>query len=255
MIKRRTSIFVSFFSALLLLIPTVSAQTSTIIPGAITVLGEGTASVPAETATVVITIGGDSSGYYYEEIPSVEPVTPATEPVDVQPIYDAIVAFGVPVNDIETIESPFQGEWGQGMPPTPTTIVVSITQPTTDGLSELLQVVRTSASEHTLYVNQFGVIYEVADCRAVFREARADAFANAQMAAEDQAAAMNTTVGDPIASQDTYPMTMGAYQSNSCSPSGMMTPYDALYMAGQFNPSLPAEVTVWVAVQVSFEIP
>lgn len=254
MIKRTTGILVSLASVLLLLIPTVAAQTSTMIPGAITVLGEGSASAPAETATIVITIGSDSMDFY-EEYPAVEATAAASDSVDVQPIVDALIAYGIPVNDIQIVQTPFTGEWGKGMTPPPTTIVVKVSQPEIEVLSELLAVTRTAASENELYVNQFGVIYEVADCRAILKEARADAFANARVAAEDQAAAMGTTIGDPIASRDAYPINSGGVQTNNCTPIGSITPYSITYMAGAFDPGLPAEVTVWVSVEVSFQIP
>lgn len=254
MSKRVPGILISVLSLLLMLAPAVSAQMSTLVPGAITVLGEGSASAPAETATVVISIGADGNVYY--DPMTIEPEGTATSAdVDVSAIIDAIIALGVPVNDVELVETPFMGEWGSGMGPQPVTIIVTIVQPTVDDLSELLRVVRTTAHAEGLFVNQFGVMYLVADCRSLRQEARADAVANARAEAEDQAAALETTIGDVVASGDTMPMSMGPFQANSCNSVVSAQPFNAIYMAGQFDPGLPAEVIVSVAIEVSFEIP
>lgn len=254
MSKRLPGILISVLSLLLMLAPAVSAQTSTLVPRAITVLGEGSASAPAETATVVISIGADGNVYY--DPMTIEPEgTAAPEEVDVSAVIDAIIAHGVPVNDVELVETPFMGEWGSGMGPQPVTIFVTVIQPTVDDLSELLNVVRTTAHTEGLFVNQFGVMYRVSDCRSLRQEARADAVTNAREEAEDQAAALETTIGDVVASGDTMPMSMGPFQANSCNSVASAQPYNAIYMAGQFDPSQPAEVQVSVAVEVSFQIP
>lgn len=260
MFRRKPTLLLSLFSLLLILAPTVSAQISPVVPGTITVLGEGSASAPAEEANILITIGADSYIYYddmmmLETQPTEGTPAPVAGAVDVAAIVDAIVAHGVPVNDVNIIETAFMGEWGSGMDLTPTSIHVKIMQPTVEEISELLEVVRTAAHDEGLFVNQFGVMYAVEDCRAIRQEARADAVANARAEAEDQAAALNTGLGGVVASRDTYPMNTGYYQSNSCMLTADAIPYSMIYMAGQFDPSIPAEVTVFVAVEVSFEIP
>lgn len=256
MFRRKTNVVFSVIFALMMLAPAVSAQINPIVPGTITVIGEAEASVPAEEANIVITIGADSA-FYYEDPMTMQDATVATvttEIVDVSNIVDAIVEFGIPVNDVIQIDTPFMGEWGPGMGAQPATILVTVMEPNVDELSQLLDVVRSAAHDDGLFVNQFGVLYSVADCRAVRQEARANAFAAAQEEAEDQAAVMDVVLGEVMASRDTFPMNAGYYQSNSCNTSIPAMPYSMIYMAGQFDPSLPAEVTVWVSVEVSFEI-
>lgn len=257
MSARKPGLLVSVICSLLLFAPGVSAQISPVVPGTITVNGEGSASAPAESASVVITIGADSN-IYYEDSMNIEEVAnepTSIETVDVSKVVDAIVEFGIPVNDVSVVETPFMGEWGAGMGLQPATIVVTVVDPVVDELSGLLEVVRTASHEEGLFVNQFGVMYSVADCRAVRQEARVNAFAESQFAAEDQAAAMNTTLGNPVASRDTFPMNMGYFMPNNCNSSTAATPYSLTYMVGQFDPTLPAEVRVFVAVEVTYEIP
>lgn len=249
MITRKPAQLIAVFSLLLMLTPGASAQTSAIVPGAITVVGEGMASAPAETANIAITIGADSNVYI--EPMTIQPghsIVPDT--IDVTSIVDAIIAYGVPVNDVTVPEPVFGGEWGSGMTAQPMTILITIMNPSVEGLTELLDVVRTAAHAEGLFVNQFGVMYGVADCRSLRQQARVDAVAHARSEAEDQAAALNTSLGNVTASRDTFPMTMAYSATNACTSAG-----DLKYTAGQFDPSLPAEVTVSLAVEMSFEIP
>lgn len=254
MFTRKLGKLVVIVSLFLLFSPAASAQITSIMPGAITVVGEGYASAPAETADIAITIGSDSMEYV--EPMTIEPATssiPAA--VNVDAVMEAIIVYGIPVNDVEVIEPAFMGEWGAGMSAQPTTILVMMTNPTVDTISELLEVVSTSAHAEGLYINQFGVVYGVEDCRSLRQQARVNAVAHARSEAEDQAAALNTTLGDPIATRDTYPMNPVYYAVNTCTTMPEAEPQSMVYMAGQFDPNLPAEVMVTVAVEVSFEIP
>lgn len=251
MIRHKSAKLIAIVSMLLMFAPMASAQTSTIVPGAITVMGEGSASAPAETADLAITIGEDSN--VYVEPMTIEPGNSTVpDAVNVTSIVDAIIAYGVPINDVTVLEPMFGGEWGSGMTAQPVTILVTVMDPSVEGLSELLDVVRTAAHADGLYVNQFGVVYGVADCRSLRQQARVDAVANARSEAEDQAAALDTSLGDVIASRDTYPMNMGYSPFNTCTSTNNA---DVKYMAVQFDPGLPAEVTIVIAVEVSFEIP
>jgi uncharacterized protein YggE len=256
-VKTRRPVFiVALLSLLLILMPAISAAQTPVsaTPGTITVTGEGTASVPAEQALVVITLGTDGSMIYDPATGMPNPdATPTT--VNHTAVIDAMVAHGIPADAIEVSQTPFMGDWGPVPMPQPVMLVVTIPDPTVEGLTDLLTVVRDAASAEGIFVNQFGVMYSVADCRPVRQEARANAVADARMEAEDQATAMETSVGDAVASKDTMPMVMGAYQPNSCTTGFTVKPVDTLYMAAGFDPRLPAEVTVTLAVEVTFEIP
>lgn len=253
---RRPVLIVALLSLILTLMPAISAAQTPVsaATGTITVTGEGTASVPAEQALVVITLGSDGSIMY-------DPATGMPNP-DATPtainhtsVIDAMVAHGIPADAIEVSQTPFMGDWGPAPMPQPVMLVVTIPDPTVEGLSDLLAVVREAASAEGIFVNQFGVMYSVADCRPVRQQARMSAMDDARMEAEDQAAAMNASVGDAVSSKDTMPVNMGAYQPNSCNASFSMKAVDTMYMAAGFDPRLPAEVTVTLAVEVTFQIP
>ena len=249
--------FITVLGFLLMLAPATSAQTTPmagVTPGTITVLGEGSASAPADTANVVIAVGGDSN--VYVDPMTIEPDSVATpQAVDATAVVDAIIAFGIPAENVEIVQAPFSGEWGSGMPASPVNILVTVPDPTTDGLRDLLDVVIAAAHDEALFVHQFGVMYSVGDCRVLRQQARADAVENARGEAEDQAAAMDVTLGDAVASRDTMPMNTGYYQANSCNVMTAATPYPMIYQAGAFDPGMPAEVTVFMAVEVSFDAP
>lgn len=259
MFNKKPALLLSIFSLLLLLAPSVGAQTSTILPGTVTVTGEGQASAPADSASVIIVIGPDSN-FYVDPMAvdgdgSITPMPVSLDVVDATAVINAIVASGVPAENVQKVEPIFQGDWGSGMPAQPTSIIVTIAQPTIEQLSALLELTRTTAASEGLFVNQFSVLYSVNDCRALNQAARVDAVADARMNAEDQAAAMEITLGDIVASRDTLAMNMGYYEQNSCNSPSDSTSIAVKMGAPQFDPTRPAEVTVYVAVEVSFEIP
>lgn len=253
---KKPGLFLSVFGLLLLLTPAVAAQTSSLVPGAITVVGEGSASAPATTADVIIVIGGDSN-VYIEPVPADSGTPAITTPtaVDATAVVDAIVASGIPAENVQIMPTTFQGEWGSGMPPMPVSIHVTVTNPTVEDLSALLDLTRATASSEGLFVNQFSAMYSVEDCRSLHQQARVNAVAQARLNAEDQAAAIEVPVGKIVASRDTMPMNIGIFQSNGCTMSPEAMPLSMKYSAPQFDPGQPAEVIVTAAVEISFEIP
>lgn len=259
MFSKKPTLLLGVMSLFFLLAPAVGAQTTTVLPGTLTVTGEGMATAPADSASIIIVIGADSNIYIDPMTADIDgditPMPTNLTAIDPTVVIDAIVASGVPAENVEAMEPVFQGEWGSGMPAQPATIVVTIEQPTVEQLSALLDLTRTTAANEGLFVNQFSVLYSVSDCRALNQAARVNAVVQARMHAEDQAAAMDTTLGDVVASRDTIPTSMGFYEQNGCNAMSDSTSYAVKMGAPQFDPSRPAEVTVYVAVELSFEIP
>lgn len=259
MFRKTSTLLLSVISLLLLLAPSAMAQTSMVTPGTLTVTGEGIASAPADTASVIIMIGPDTNMYVdpvaQTSNSDITPMPISLTAVDTTAVVDAIVASGIPAENVETLDPIFQGEWGSGMQAQPATIIVTIDQPSVEQLSALLYLTRTTAADEGLFVNQFSVLYTVDDCRVLNQAARVDAVANARINAEDQAAAMDTTLGDAVASRDTTPMSMGFYEQNGCNSVAGNPSYAIKMGAPQFDPTRPAEVTVYVAVEITFEIP
>jgi len=250
-------------SALFALTPLASAQPApTTLPG-ITVLGAGQASVPAETATVILMLASDA--YYYGEPVKGEVPAPATPSASAEeaaaPVIDALVAVGVPEADIELISNPFVAGYGPYPGPTTFTLVFTLADPTSAGIAELLTAALAAASEGGLYPNMMSALYGVADCASLQREARSAAIADAREQATVQAELLGVSLGDVIASRDdTYGaiaysgMYGGATQYNSCTLRSGFDPMTAIYSAPAFDPSLEPTVTVSAYVELTFAI-
>ena len=238
--------------------PIAHAQTSsTSLPG-ISVMGSGQATVPAETAAVILMLG---SGYY-EDGKTMEPsIAPTASPeAAASPVIEAINMAGVPADDIQIIDNPYSGTYGPSGGPMTIIIRFDLDQPTIDGISHILDAALPVATDAGLYVNMIGVIYGVADCAPLERAAREDAIANAREQAALQADLLNVSLGNIIASRDdpSAAMMYGAYGGyttvNSCTMFVPATSVSAVYSAPSFDPGLPAEVTVTMNVELTFEI-
>lgn len=242
---------------LLLTTPIVSAQTTAPESGTITVTTTGTATAPAESALVVITIGPDTS---YLPMPvddtsttsEATAIAPMTEVIDPTPIIEILVAAGVPAESIEVVEQPFSGEWGAPYGPLPISLIITVDQPDVAHLSDMLRLSRDTARANGWFINQFGVLYQVKDCRPLMQQARANAMTNATAAAEDQALAMGLTLGAPVASRDNSMYgTMGMPMA-ACADQPIPYQTSRVYLASIFDPTMPTEVTATVTVDVTF---
>lgn len=253
--KTRFVRVVSLIGCMLLLATPTLAQSTDTNSGTITVTASGTASVPAESALIVITLGTDTSIMPIADA-SVSAVTPVVtmETIDPAPVVDALISQGVPADAIEVVTQPFSGEWGGMVGPLPVSLIVTLDQPDVDFISELLKVTQDAAHAEGWLVNTFGVLYQMNDCRSLNQQARVDAMANAQISAEDQAAAMNTTLGSAVGSRDNTNFGMG-YPTTSCGATPETTGIARIYMANSFDPSAPAEVSVTVWIDVTYSLP
>jgi uncharacterized protein YggE len=104
-----------------------------------------------------------------------------------------------------------------------------------------------------------GVIYGVADCATLEREARVAAIADGREQAASHAEILEVSLGDVIASRDDlysaiYGTSGGYAPINSCTSQAVGPSISSLYSATPFDPGLPAEVTVVVNVELTFEI-
>ena len=251
----RISRLVALVATMLLLATPASAQTPTPSAGTITVTASGTASAPADSALVVITLGTDTSVMPVEpyDAAATSP-TPSTETIDPQPVIDALVAQGVPQEDIAEVVPPFAGEWGGIYGPLPVSITFSLDQPDVEFLRELLQTTLDTAHANGWLVNTFGVLYEVADCAPLYRQARANAVTNAEAAAADQAAALESSLGEPIGSRDNT-MFGGGFPTANCGADPTTLGMAKIYAASAFDPAAPAEVSVTIWLDVTFDLP
>ncbi|MCO5219303.1 MAG: SIMPL domain-containing protein [Thermomicrobiales bacterium] len=256
--KTRFTGTIGLMAAMLLLAtPMVSAQTAEPTNGTITVSATGVVTAPAESAMIVITLGADTSMMPMPVEDSIETIDATAIPsmddvIDPTPVVETLVAAGVPIENIEVVEQPFSGEWGGMWGPMPVSLIVTIDQPDVAHLSDLLRLTRETAHANGWFVNQFGVLYQVSDCRPLLQEARVNAMTNATNSAEDQAAAMNLTLGSPVGSRDNSLYGVMGMPMPSCSDEPTMYQTSRVYMASMFDPTLPAEVTVSVTIDVTF---
>lgn len=258
-----SSLLALVFSSLLVMSPAASAQSlAGSLPG-ITVTGTGTASAPAEMATVVIMVGSDP--YLYSEAGAMGQAgtTPSAPIVTAEeiaaPVVDALVAAGLSSADIEIISNPYMGGYGPYGGPQSVTIRFQLADPTVERITGLLDPAIAAAMGARLFINMTSVVYSVADCAPLQLESREAAIANGRDTAELQAGALGVSIGDVVASRD---LPFGYYASpysgvppvNPCTSGGADPKVISMYGAPAFDPTLPAEVIVTSSVELTFGI-
>lgn len=247
------------FALSALMAPVASAQVpGTSLPG-ITVQGTGTATAPAEIATVVLVLIDDQVFMPMDGGMMPEPEsTPDLSPQErAQPVIDALVNAGVPPADIELLLNPFSTEWGPYGGPISINLRFTIQNPTPDALATLLDPALTAATDAGLHTNMTGVLYGVSDCASLQREAMANAIADGHAAAEEQAALLDVKLGDLTASRvDPYAALMfGGYQQvNACMPIMVAPGLSSIWSVPPFDPAAPAEVTIQANIELTFEM-
>jgi uncharacterized protein YggE len=246
----------------LLAAPSVAAQQVTASLPGITASGMGTASAPAETAFVVISVGSDP--YMYAggpavDQPAMEPNAPIVTAEEIAaPIVDALVTAGLSVAEIEVTSNTYGGGYGPYGGPQTVFISFELADPTVEGIMELLDPAIAAAIGARLFVNMTSVVYGVADCAPLQREAREAAIADARANAELQSDLLGVSLGDVVASRDNpfgaYGPYYGPVPVNTCSAETVDPKYIGMYGGPAFDPMMPAEVAVQSSVELTFEI-
>lgn len=243
--------------------PLASAQGPAVTLPGIIVLGMGQASVPAETATIVLMLG---SGDYSYEDPMMMEGQPAATPASslgemAAPVIAALVDAGVPEADIQLISNPFTGDYGPYGGPTMVTLVFTLQDPDAERISTILMAGIDAATDEGMYVNMTGALYGVADCAPIEREARAAAIADAREQATVQAELLDVSLGDVVASRDdvygaaTYSGIYGGMMQNTtCTLRGGLDSTSILYSAPAFDPGIEPTVSVSASIELTFEI-
>jgi len=249
-------------SLLITTTPLVAAQPSvSTLPG-ITVRGVGHATVPAETATIVMMLG--TNAYYKEDPSMMEQASPTPQPAPDEaaaPVISALVAAGVPEADIELVSNPFTGDYGPVGGPTSFTLVFTLANPTSTGIADVLMAGIDAATAEGLYVNMTGALYGVGDCASLERQAREAAIADARSQATVQAELLDISLGDVIASRDdTYGgiaysgVYGGMSQLNTCTLGDNADVVNILYSAPAFDPGVEPAVLVSAWIELTFDI-
>ena len=226
----------------------------------LTVIGYGKSSAPAESAEIQLL--ATYQDYGPPRAPDRNSVPGEAEREAVAPMVEALVAAGVPEEDIEIVVSAaigvFYGPGGPGV----ARVDIQLDDPTQEWISELIDAGIIGAAEENLVLGQIGVAYAVADCAPLEREAREIAFADAETRADLQAEVMGVERGGVVASSD-LPVAADALNAYyglyvpsqlPCSPPGPAPTTGAPVSAPPFDPTDQAEVNVFVQVAVTFAL-
>lgn len=240
---------------------TAIAQQQGVPPTAgITVIGYGSASVPAETATLQMVISTSNYGSPTVLQPGATPG--AQEREDIQPTLDALMAAGVAEDQIDVLISPVQTSYYGPAGPAVARIDVSLDAPTPERIRELVDAATVGAAGERLVLGQVGVGYGVADCAGVDRQAREAALADAGRRGDVQAELLGVTLGDVVSASD---LPLNPYTSISpyfgfalsqlpCSPDLPSLTDGVSILSPPYDPTAEAVVEVYAQVTVTYAI-
>lgn len=220
----------------------------------ITVIGTGTASVPADFAEVQMFFYIRDSLVYpdYSVEPPVYPTPPTIQRSDLQPVVDAIVATGIPESDIEVYV-------GSNSPVgyvdyyTSPRIQIRINQPTHSRIQSVIDAASDAiADNEVLYLGQTGAYFGVNSCAGLESETHREALNAAQTKAESLASVAGLQLGEilGISGGDSYPVNYGPY---SC-PEQSAAYVDPYMTPPPYNPFTPLEVMLNTSVTVVYEL-
>jgi uncharacterized protein YggE len=228
----------------------------------ISVVGFGEAEAPAETAIMQFTLSLSDPFIGPPQRQRAGAVPGAEEREAVTPVVDVLVANGVTADDVEIVTSlalagPYQ-PGGAGV----VLVRFPVSQPTHEGLNELVDTVLQAASDEGLFLLSVGARYEVADCAPVQRQAREAALADARAQADVQAELLGVELGEVVGSSDMPIVAASLYavplSTDSCDPaapeaSAILGPGLAATLPA-YDPTTEPAVEVYQRVSVTFAI-
>ena len=237
--------------ALALVTPSLASAASS---EGVSTVGYGTASAPAETATVRFSV----IDYNYN--PAAAQLSDEQVRTTIQPVIDALVDAGVPEGTMEIIVGPRLVEMTKYEGPALALLRLEIADPTADRVGEIIAAATTGATAARLSLGTTGVLYGIADCATLDRQAREAAIADARSRAETQADLLGIELGEvvgsrdlPIASQTINgpygPITAGT----SCTPPMPPVSFGASNLP-PFDPTAEATVTIYAQVELTWEV-
>jgi uncharacterized protein DUF541 len=233
------------------------------MPG-IVATGFGTASEPAQSATLQFLVGFNQffgMGAPMMESVEIGPGTPETGPAPViepsatgrltedqlAPIVEALVAAGAAEDAIEIAIPAATDVFGLGGPDAGE-IEITVEQPEAALLIGLVAAARDAAPGAGMTILHIGAQYEAADCAALIQQARDLAIADAQKRAEGLATGLGVMLGDLVqASETPY---FGLPEAGSCAPEGSEFVFGP-YGPGTYPAFDPESTEAAVAVQVT----
>lgn len=253
------SIVLVLVASLAASISPVAAQSSSPPPDGITVIGYGQASGPADTATLELIVSSMDFSMPMSMMPQPGATPGAAEREQVAPLVDALIASGLGEEDIEVIVPPYLGNVFAPMGgPTVALIQVSVQDPSTDRITQIIDMASSVANEQQLMVGAVNVTFTVEDCTDLKTEAREAAFDDAVVNAGIQGGVTGVSPGDVLASRDA-PYSAGYSPFGGISADGSCTTVFRSDVGGPagpetFAPGDPTDVIVYATTEVTFEI-
>lgn len=226
----------------------------------ISTIGYGEASAPAETAILQMLITREDFGPPRPPRPS---ATPGAEERELTlPVIDALTAAGLAEEEIEVVISPITGQsYGPGGPGI-ARLDIALDRPTPERIIELINAAVPVAAQQGVLIGQVGVGYNVEDCRALEREARAAAVEDARERAAIQAELLGVGLGEAVGSADLPPADATALifydrflsgEAGCAPPAPSITEGTSINLP-PFDPAGEAEVEFFAQVEVIFAI-
>ncbi|MGF1525070.1 MAG: SIMPL domain-containing protein [Leptolyngbyaceae cyanobacterium] len=231
--------------------------------GAISVTGQGRASVSADVARLeVLLTNYDPDAPYPYDFPITEefPAEPLPEPppitrLSLQGLVEALTAAGVPESairvNINVVDAQPYYYYGTG-----DSLVVNLEDPTRDRVNELVQIINDAlvgqTPEQTIFVDRLYVDYAIAECAAIEQAAYSDAMADAQLRAEAIADSMAVSLsGSPSVAELPF---LGRLLAPCNEEKDLVA---ALFYGSEpsfYDPEAPAEVTVYRELMVTYSV-
>ncbi|NES97195.1 MAG: SIMPL domain-containing protein [Desertifilum sp. SIO1I2] len=208
---------------------------------AMTVIGQGLAAAPADTARLEFSLGLRLPPELNRDVES----DPSPEEF-LQPVISALTESGVSRNQIQIqavqIENP--------------RVQVTVTRPTRESLQALIERVNQSLRQsEALFLQSIGAEYGINNCQFLERQARRAALNDAQTRARNLAADLGVNQGEVLRVTE-YPLA-GSPASGACgSKIGVSTsPFGpASDNLPPYNPAAPTEVQLRSQVSITYTI-
>ena len=233
--------------------------------GAVSVTGQGRASVPADVARIEVLVTNlDPNAPYppYEVGPDGFPIEPEPLPepppitrLSLQGVVDALTAAGVPESairvNIDVVDTQSYYYYGTG-----DSLVVNLEDPTRDRVNGLVQVINDALEGQTpqqvVFVDRLYVDYAIAECAVIEQAAYENAMADAQLRAEAIADSMDVSLSNPPSVAEL------PFLGRLLSPCNEEKDLVAALFYGSapsfYDPEAPAEVTVYRELMVTYSV-
>ena len=223
----------------------------------IAVTGQGKASIPADRARLNFTFTNQAPNAAFpgrlSDAPDASPKPPTPEPITEPSLVEVVTALkqaGVPSDKIMVVASATSYRSRNA------SISVDLEAPTQAQINQLVNAVSdavpTPAGRRQIYLGNIYVQYLVNSCEAVETEAYGAALADAQLRATAIATKLGITLpNNPSVAELPF---LGRFYS-PCSQEADIV--DQLFQRSlaSYNPELPAEVTIFREIAVTYQLP